>query len=107
MLWFRLCDIPKPSEIDLLGPDIRVETLTPVLIKDQSVGVIDNGAQTIVDEIPSDSKAQSKSDQGDNGHPFLPWVFLILPRMVYLTLLDPSRAEVFLVLLLLMEMNGG
>lgn len=102
----RLCNIPKTAEVDLLGPDIRIETLTPILIKHQGVGVVDNGAETIINEIAGDGKTQSKSDQGDNGDPFLPWVFLVLPRMVDIPLLDPSRAEVFLVLLLLMEVNG-
>ena len=105
--WFRQCNIPETTKIDFFGPDIGIEALTPVLVEHQSVGVIDNGAQAIVDEIASDSEAQGQSDQGDNGDPFLPRVLVSLPRMVDLALLDASRAEVFLVLLLMMKVNGG
>ena len=69
--------------------------------------MIDNGAQAIVDEIASDSEAQRQPDQGNDGDPFLPWVLVCLPRMVDIALLHPSRTEVFLVLPLMMKVNGG
>ena len=98
--------IPKTSEIHFLGPDIGIEAFAPILVKHKCVGVIDNSAETVVDKIPSDGKAQSKSDQRDNGDPFLSRVFGLLPGMINFFLLHPSRAEVLLVLLLVMEMNG-
>ncbi len=106
VLWPRQCSIPETSEIHFLGPDLGVEALTPILVKDQCVGMIDNGAQAIIDEVASDSKAQEKSNQGNYGDPFLPWVFDCLPRVVDLALLHTSRTEIFLVLLLMVDVNG-
>lgn len=107
MLRFRHCSVPKASEVHFLGPDIGIEALAPILVEHECVGVIDNGAETVVDKVPSDEKAQSKPDQRNDGDPFLPWVLGCLPGMVDLALLHSPRAEVFLVLLLLMDMNGG
>ena len=56
------CNIPKASEVHFLSPDIRVETLTPILVKHQFVSVVDDGAEAVVDEIPGNSKAQRQSD---------------------------------------------
>ena len=65
-----------------------------------------DSSEAIIDEVPSDAKAQSKSDQRNDGDPFLPWIVGRLPWMVDLTLLHPSRTKVFLVLLLVMDVNG-
>ena len=97
---------PKASEIHFLGPDIGIEAPAPILIKYKFVGMIDNRAEATVDEIPSDAKAQSKSDQRNDGDPFLSWVLDCLPRMVDLPLLHAARTEVFLVLLLVVDVNG-
>ena len=105
-LWLKHCDLPETPEVDFLGPDSGIEALAPIFIQHQCISVIDNGAQAVVDEIASDYKAQRKSDQGDDGDPFLPWVFLCLPRMVDIALLHPPRAEVLLILLLMMDVNG-
>ena len=104
--WVRNCDLPKTPEVHFFGPDIGIEALAPIFIQHQCVGVTDNGAQAIIDEIASDYKAQGKSDQGNDGDPFLPWVFLCLPRMVDIALPHPPRAEVLLILLLMVDVNG-
>lgn len=105
-MWLEDCNIPKASEVHFLSPNSSIETIAPILIEYKCVGVIDNSAEAVVDQVPSNGKAQCKSDQRDNGNPFLSWIFACLPRMVDLTLLDPSRAEVFLVLLLVVDVNG-
>ena len=55
--WRGDWNIPKAPEVHFLGPDIGIETLAPILVKYKCVGVIDNSAETIVDEITSDGKA--------------------------------------------------
>lgn len=105
VLWPR-DRLPKASEVHFLGPDVGIEALAPIFIQDEFVSVIDDCGEAVVDEVACNGKAQSKSDQGYDGDPFLPGVLGCLPRMVHFTLLHPSRAEVFLVLLLLMEVNG-
>ena len=69
--------------------------------------MIDNGAQAVIDKVCSDEKAQGESNQRNDGYPFLPRILGRLPWVVDITLLDTSGAEVFLVLLLVMEVNGG
>ena len=98
--------IPKASEIHFLSPDIGIKAFAPILVEHKFVGVIDDSAETVVDKVPSNGKTQSKSDQRDNSDPFPSRVLTFLPRMINFFLLHPSRAEVSLVLLLMMEMNG-
>lgn len=62
ILWPRECNIPKASEVHFLGPNIFIETLAPIFIKHKCVGVTDNSAEAIVDEVPGEGKAQSKSN---------------------------------------------
>lgn len=68
--------------------------------------MIDNRAQAVIDKIPSNSKAQSKTNQGNDGDPFLPRIFDCLPWVIHLTLLHSSRTKVFLILLLVVNVNG-
>lgn len=102
----RDCNIPKASEIHFLGPNICIEAIAPILIKHKCIGMTDESSKAVIDKVPSDGKAQSKSDQGNDGDPFLPWIVGCLPWMVNLTLLHPSRTKVSLVLLLVMDVNG-
>ena len=107
VMLFRDYHVPKASQVHFLGPDIGIETLAPILIQHQLVSVVDDGAQAVIDEVCSDEKTQREPNQRDDGDPFLPRVLGSLPWVVDLTLLDPSGAKVFLVLLLVMEVNGG
>ena len=106
MAWSRECYVPKPSKVDFLGPYIGVEAFAPILIEDQCVGVIDNRTEAVVDEVPCDGNAQGEPDQRDDGDPFLPRVLGGLPRMINVTLLHPPRAEVLLVLFLVVDVDG-
>ncbi len=106
LLWYISFSLPKTSEVHLLSPDIGIEALAPIFIEHEGVGMIDNGAESVVDKVPSNEKAQSKSNQGYDGDPFLPWVLGCLPWMVDFTFLHPSRTEVFLVLLLVMDVDS-
>lgn len=56
--------------------------------------MLDDSLQSIVDQKGGEGEAQAKSNQGDDGHPFLPRIFLVQPRSLDLSLLDSPRVKV-------------
>ena len=68
--------------------------------------MLNDRLQAIVDEEARKTETESKADQGNDGDPFLPGILLVQPRPLDLTLLHSSRVEVFLVLHLMVHIDG-
>lgn len=98
--------LPKATDVDFFGPYSIIEAIAPVLVKDELVGMMHNGPESVIHQKAGKAKPKSKAYQGNDSDPLLLRVFLCFPWLLQGTFLDSPRTEVVLTLFLVLEVDG-
>lgn len=86
-------NLPVATDFDLLGPDVTVPRREVVSVN-RAVLVDCDTANAIPDEDTSDDETEDKTCDRDDSDPLLSWILPVKPRLLDLTLLHSSGAEV-------------
>lgn len=87
---------PESADLDLFGPDLVVEAIRPILVKNRAVNVRANGLQAVPDEETSETQTDQDTDERDDRNPLLARVLLVQPWSLLLALLYSARVKVSL-----------
>lgn len=82
--------VPKSTDFGFLGPGAGVKAVGEVFAENRAVLVVYHGRDTVVDQEPGKGKTGEKTNQGDNGDPFLLGILLGLPWLIHFALADSS-----------------
>ena len=85
---------PESAELNLLGPDLVVQTARPIFVQDGAVRVLRDSLKAKVNLYSTKTEAEEEPDQWNDPDPFLLRVFVVKPRSLLLAFLNASRLEV-------------
>lgn len=94
--WYLQFCLPIATNLNLLRPDLVVEAVGEVIIKDRAVVQVGDTLQTVVNEEASETETDENANDWNDRDPFLLRVFLLHPWSLELALLYSSRVKISL-----------